>query len=383
MNKKTVLIIYPYFYPGFKAGGPIQSLINMIEALQDSFKFKVLTTAHDLNEPQPYANVLVDQWTPVTVGKSGKILVWYNATLQIGIRKLRKLVVQSKADTIFVNGLFTKWSFLPLLLFHSKSIGHCRMIISPRGMLQDGALKSGALKKRVYLAALKLAGLYNGIIWHATSSAEKSDVTEKTGMSTVIVAENIPKSPIEIMNVPIKRVGELRLVYLSLITEKKNLKVALDSLSTIEGKIFLDIFGPIKDLDYWKKCLTTMQQLPNHIQVTYRGEVKPHNVQSTIEQYHALISLTKGENFGHALFESLSVGRPLITSHFTPWNNLEFNRAGWNIDISNSHMVSSTLQKIVDIDQKVWDEICVGAWNLSKSYFANASFQKQYQELFG
>lgn len=382
MNKKTVVIIYPYFFPGFKAGGPIQSLVNMVQALSPHYHFKVVTSAYDLNDQKPYSNVPVGQWTAVSIGNIS-VSIWYHPTLRMTKSFFRSLLHQASADVVFVNGLFTMWSLLPLWLYRWGDISPCRMIISPRGMLQQGALKSGVIRKKLYLDALKMIRLYKGLVWHATTAEEKNDIIAKAGNSVVIVAENIPKKPIEVLNLPEKRVGELKIVYLSLIAEKKNLLLALESVGKLDGRILFDIFGPIKDFDYWKKCLETIEHLPSNIQVMYKGEVKPEQVQSTIEQYHALISLTKGENFGHALFESLSVGRPLITSYFTPWNNLEFNRAGWNIDISNSPMVSFTLQKIVDTDQKVWDEICLGAWNLSKSYFANASFQKQYQELFG
>ena len=60
INKKVVAVLYEYFYPGYKAGGPIQSLVNMILTLQDRFEFKIITTAFDLNETVPYNDVMID-----------------------------------------------------------------------------------------------------------------------------------------------------------------------------------------------------------------------------------------------------------------------------------------------------------------------------------
>lgn len=383
-GKKTILIIYPYFFPGFKAGGPIQSLVNLIHALSNYYNFKVITSSYDLNDSQPYPKVAVNQWNPVNFGEGIQALIWYNRTLRITWAEMQLLINQATADIIFVNGLFTMWSFLPLSLFRWEGVGSASLIISPRGMLQDGALKSNSFKKRIYLTGLKMMGAFKKLTWHATSIDEKSDIIAKIGASAVVVlAGNIPKRPLQKIKVPSKTIGELRLVYLSLITEKKNLLLLLESISRVKGRIFLSIYGPVKDVQYWKKCLSVIEKLPSHISVIYYGDVCPEQVQSRLAQYHAMILLTKGENFGHSLFESLSVGRPIVTSHFTPWNNLEVKRAGWNIDISNIDKISVALQEIVQADQKVWNEFCFGAWDLSRSYFSNSSFKTQYQELFG
>jgi hypothetical protein len=54
MPKKKILVLYEYFYPGFKAGGPIQSLVNLVLAMQHQYEFYVATTAYDLQTAIPY-----------------------------------------------------------------------------------------------------------------------------------------------------------------------------------------------------------------------------------------------------------------------------------------------------------------------------------------
>jgi glycosyltransferase involved in cell wall biosynthesis len=42
---------------------------------------------------------------------------------------------------------------------------------------------------------------------------------------------------------------------------------------------------------------------------------------------------TLGENYGHVIVESFSVGLPIILSKKTPWLNLESKHLGWDLDL--------------------------------------------------
>ena len=45
---------------------------------------------------------------------------------------------------------------------------------------------------------------------------------------------------------------------------------------------------------------------------------------------------TLGENFGYVIYESLSCGCPVLMSKdTTPWNDLDNNGVGFNIDLKN------------------------------------------------
>ena len=91
---------------------------------------------------------------------------------------------------------------------------------------------------------------------------------------------------------------------------------------------------------------------------------------------------TKGENFGHAIFESFSSAKPVITSNHTPWNNLEQLKAGWNVDISNTDGLKRAIEQLADMEQSAYNEYCGGAFELAKNYMATSNFMEAYQQLF-
>ena len=63
--KPRVLILADYFLPGFRAGGPIRSLANLVEQLGDEFHFRIITRDRDFGERQAYSDTAANQWQPV------------------------------------------------------------------------------------------------------------------------------------------------------------------------------------------------------------------------------------------------------------------------------------------------------------------------------
>lgn len=377
-NKPALLIFNDQFYPAYKAGGPVQSLTNLVLALQQEYDISVVASAYDLNDEHMLDNVKPDQWSQVILPQSSSAVhVWYAGKGKPGAATINKIISDVKPSTVYLNGMFSsRYVILPLL--NTKEIN---LVICPRGMLQKGALAGKALKKKVYLSALRISGLMKKVKWHATNEAEKNDIVREFGInSKIFVAGNIPKKPVENIVTLSKKPGELKLVYLSLISEKKNLLQAIKIVSLINEKISLDIYGPVKDEQYWKKCVEAIAKSEG--KVAYKGNVQPEMVQDVFSGYHASLLLTKGENFGHALYESLSAGRPVITSYFTPWNDLSEKKAGWNADISDEPSMINSITGICKMDEPTFDLFYHGAYKLASGYYREGFDVDSYRKMF-
>jgi glycosyltransferase involved in cell wall biosynthesis len=248
-------------------------------------------------------------------------------------------------------------------------------------MLQEGALSNGWLKKIFFLKLLMRSGLLKDAAWHATDTQEEEDIKKYFGRnSKVKIAPNVPKAPSATLPKRIKAKGELRVVYFSLIARKKNLKLALNVLHKMIGSVVFHIYGPIKDQDYWNECQPLINTWP--VEIEYRGAIEPETVQQVLQQYHAFILPTHGENFGHAIYESLSVGTPTIISPHTPWVDLELRHAGINISVSNESDWVAALKKFQALDQSQFDVFSEGAYRCAIDYFKSLDFRKKYNLLF-
>lgn len=222
INKPSLLIVYDQFYPGFKAGGPIQSLTNLVIALEQYYKISVLTSAYDLYAPDKYPNINLNFWNEVTVSASSKpINIWYAGKNNPQVKTIAKIIDELSPSFIYLNGIFNYRFFILPLIAIVRSGHKPKLIICPRGMLQSGALSGKSLKKKFYLKILELSGFLKKADWHATNKEEEEDIKQKFGKrQRVVIAANIPKAPVKTIRFPAKQNG-LRLVYLSLIAEKK------------------------------------------------------------------------------------------------------------------------------------------------------------------
>ncbi len=381
MNKPSVLIIYDYFYPGFRAGGPVQSLTNLMAALQNHYSFSVLTTAYDLMSDKPYDTVQQNSWNTICLPNMIEpVKVWYAGKSSLNYNTVKKIILELNPNILYLNGIYSYRLFIFPLLVSSFS-SFAKIVVCPRGMLQSGALSVKSNKKKIYIKTLQVLQILNNVCWHATNDEEAEDIKKYFPINKGInVAFNIPKTPYKNISYPEKKVGELNLVYLSLITQKKNLLLLLNVIKQMKELVQLNIYGPVKDNQYWQECKTLIDEMPE--KVKYFGDIQPIKVQETIERYHALCLFTKGENFGHALYESLSVGRPIVTSFFTPWNDLKSLHAGVNVNIYEFNDCTNKLSELAALNQEEYNNLYKGSHALSVLYFEKLNSVVAYQKVF-
>jgi glycosyltransferase involved in cell wall biosynthesis len=162
----------------------------------------------------------------------------------------------------------------------------------------------------------------------------------------------------------------------------KNHYLVLKALTNCTSNITYHIYGPVKDQAYWKSCLQLIDELPANINVIYHGDVLPEKVEGVLSQTHVYIQPSKSENFGHSIFEALSIGRPVITSHNTLWNDLENLQAGLNVLPANTIDISNAIDffsRMHDEELLVWSK---GACRYAASAIDVESIGNQYLTMF-
>jgi glycosyltransferase involved in cell wall biosynthesis len=374
-----ILTLVSYYHPGFKAGGPIRTLVSMVEHLGDSFEFWILTGDRDYKDHDPFDHVPLTRWVSV-----GKAQVYYIDIKTLALSKLKALINEVNPDIVYLNSLFSPLANKYLLARRLRMIPNVPTLAAPRGVFSSGALQIKRFKKRAYLFAARGSGLFKGLHWQASSTAEKKDIcTILPGIDgrRIFVAPDIPPlvkkdddDYLESSQKPIKEVGQVRFIFLSRITPVKNLRFVLALFHSIEGRIKFDLFGPVQDFPYWENCQEIIAGLPPNVQVQYHGPVPHKEVRKLFSNAHFFILPTLGENFGHAILESLIAGCPVIISDRTPWNDLSEGKAGWVIPLEeNQTQWIDILQTSVDMDQGEYSTYSNNAgqyaqWKLASPY---------------
>ena len=370
--KKKVLIMAGYYLPSVKGGGPIQSIKNIVDNLSDRFDFYIVAADRDLGDDKPFENIAVDKWVRV-----GKANVYYTDISILNWRKTKMIIDGSECKIIYLNSFFDyKFTTVPLILDKINKINVSKIIVAPRGQFSPGALGLKSKKKEFFIKVSKMIGLYNNLLWHATADSEKEHIQGIFGDEIkIVVANNLTANYCDLTydkNLE-KSERELRVVFVSRIHPKKNLKKAIQLLQKINGNMIFNIYGPIEDIEYWEDCKRQISLLPSSIKVSYQGIVKHEEIITVFKNHHVFLFPTLGENFGHVISEALIGGCPVIISDRTPWRGLEEAQVGWDINLSNEKAFIEAMQLCANMSQDEFDFFSRRAFEYGKSISNNKS----------
>jgi glycosyltransferase involved in cell wall biosynthesis len=374
----VLYIITEYFHPFSDAGGPIRSIEQILEVLNQNSSIKLMTSANNHQGKKLPISTKVNQFINESITETP---IFYSSNSIIGILKLVQLYIKNRQYTFYINGMFIpRLSILPALICKN-------VIISPRGMLINETFGSKFLFKKIYLFFFKLVVSKN-VIWHATDAIEVLDTKRFFGQrANVKLITNIPVKPLDINLKREKQTESLKLVYYGLIVEKKELLTLIQNLKSLNLPISLDIYGSIKNQSYWEKCLLEISTNQSQATFKYLGHAKPSESQSILAKYDAFVLLTKGENFGHSIYESLSVGTPVIITDKTPWKfNESANPPGWIINYGNEGIdkdsLKQTLTNLYHINNGAYTLSSKAAHKYSVDFYNSHDFKKEYTDLF-
>lgn len=354
MSKKNtsikLLTFNGTYLPGYKAGGPIRSIANLVENLNDEIDFNVVCQDRDFYDTEPYPNINVDEWNKVNEAK-----VFYHSSNNIRFSTIKKIINSSDYDITYLNGFFSEYTIKYLLLRKVKLIKNKPVIIVPRGDLANGALSLKSLKKKSFIKLNKFFGLYKNLTWQATSHEENVDIKNIMGHDADVhtignFAPKVQESSIEIRSPKVE--NELNIIFISRITKVKNIKFAIEQITKLEGKVKFDIYGPVSDDEYWKECLDLIEKSPSNIVVKYNGSIENKKVSKVLRSADIMFLPTLGENFGHVIVESLIAGTPILISDQTPWRNLVKHGVGWDIPLDCPEKYVQKLQYVMGLNEE-------------------------------
>lgn len=363
MMRPVVAISVGYYTPAVRAGGPVRSISNIVERLGDEFDFRIITPNYDVGDYAPLEGTDTTQWSPV-----GKALVRYLPLRMVRSGAVGRTIHEVKPDAVYFNSVFNPaFTIRPLVTMQAtrRTQRHPSILVAPRGELGIGALRLKAAKKRVFLAASRVAKLYSGVTWHATSQEERSDVRRVFGHDTRIwVAPNLGTQAFLRARRTVRQAkepGSLRLVFASRIMRKKNLHHLITALQRVRGRVVLTVYGAIEDPGYWRKCSQLAAELPSSIRVTHEGNVDGNDVPEALDQHDVFALPTLSENYGHAIIEALARGLPCIISNTTPWQDLDSRGVGNVVPVDDGTALAEAIQRFVDMDERTFSVMSASA----------------------
>lgn len=375
---QTKIFIYSNFYkPGFLAGGPIQSVHNLSNLMANDLDIHIYTQNFDFNQKQSPYKITKNQW----IKQDNFSKVSYQNQFKYHFASWIQLF-KIKPDVIYLNSLFSIATHTNLIQAIIYALFYrCKIIIAPRGELEQGALSIKPLKKKIFIAVFKTLNQFN-LFFHATTQQEADDINQKLDTTKVILAHNVPQKMI-LNHQKTKVEMQSNFVFVSRISPKKNLLFALQCFQKLQitGDIQFSIIGPFEDGIYWKQCETLISKLPTNISCIILGPLQHNAISEVLKHNHFMFFPTLGENYGHVIYEALSNGLPVLISDQTPWENNKKN-AIFAHSLTQEIKFIETLTKLHTLNNNDFSVLSQNAFTFAQKHVDFDTLKIQYKQLF-
>lgn len=376
MSKPVVVILIGAFWPGNDSSGPNLSIRAQCEALGDQFDFRII--ARDRRFGEETALAAAGEWRDL-----GYARIAYLPVGRLGAQGLISQILSQQPALIVLNGFFDREFTNPVLL--ARRFGRLHgvpCLLSPRGEFSAGALALKAGQKSAFRTVARLIGLHKQLAIHATSEEELRDLARALPDNDVTLVTNF--RPLFPAPRHFERAADcpLRLMFLGRIARVKGLDIALRALARLQSPAHLCIYGPIGEADYWQQCEQQIASLPPHVRATWHGEIANDDAPAALAGNDLFIMPSLSENFGHAIFESLASGTPVIIGDKTPWRGLADVHAGWDLPVGDDAAIAERIDAFAAMDsaeQQLWRQ---GARAKAQTWSQTNDSARQMAELF-
>jgi glycosyltransferase involved in cell wall biosynthesis len=362
VRRPRILVVLRTYLPGVKAGGPIRSIAALAMHLGRELELFVVCRDRDSGDRTAYSNIRVGEWNEV-----GNAQVMYLQGSEFSAKRYRALLTELQPDVLYLNTMLSVREFVVPAMVARRGFPSVRIVVAPRGCLDPWSLALKRAKKLVFLQMLRWSGLPKGLTWQASTKVEACSIRNAVGEVETVVASDLSMVmhseglKLAVADRPPKLPGQLRIVFLSRISPKKNLKYLLERLINVRGEIELTIAGPIEDHSHWAGCQKLIARRLRHVRVRQIGTVAHDDVASVLASSHVFALPTLGENFGHVVLEAFDAGLGVLVSDRTPWRGLERLGAGWDLPLEDPAAWERALQAYCDMDDPTFQAMSVAA----------------------
>ncbi len=345
----------------------------MCETLADSFDFLLVARDRPVGAAEPL--VPSDGWRDL-----GWANIHYLPVSRRGATGLAQLLRETPHDVVFTNSFFDREFTIPLLVGRRcRKIPQTPIILSPRGEFSSGALGLKKARKTLYHAVVKVFGLARDIVFHVTSDSEKADTRKLFPKNRIEQITNVrPLFPLP----PYEPGNLFRLAFLGRISPVKGLDVALEALALVKKRVHLTIYGPISDAAYWTRCQELISALPSNVTAHREGELRNETVPAAMAAQEVMFMPSRSENFGHAIFEALCAGTPVLIGDRTPWQDLEAANAGFDIPLPNPTALAAAIERLAAMAPTEYSAWRAGARAMAEHFVATSTARADMAELF-
>ena len=291
----------------------------------------------------------------------------------------KMILSELRPDVVHINGC---WQ--PQLAFFQWAAQGLRIpvVLSPHGMLEPWIVKRHFWTRKWPAIQLYQRGLVKRADYlHATADAEKENLLRLGWNSRIAVIPNA----VNIVDLPLKNnwSPKRRIVFMSRLHVKKGIELLLEALSHLKPDLdgYEVIIAGEGEPDYVETLKKAAISFGLSEVVKFVGGVYGAEKVCLLQSADFFVLPTYSENFGIVVAEALACGTPVITTHGTPWRELEENECGWYIPVG-VNALEETLKKAISVKEKNLERMGRNGRYLVESSFSSQGVALRFLQLY-
>ena len=153
------------------------------------------------------------------------------------------------------------------------------------------------------------------------------------------------------LNADTKRLstGTFKIIFVGSVTERKNPKIIIESLETIDEDISLEIIGQTPNLKYLKELNNLIASSKHAKSITMTPFIKAEELILKYSSANLFILPSKSEGLGRVIIEAQSTACPVLVSSNTGMTDLIIeNETGYIFENNNKNDLTKKIQYIID-----------------------------------
>jgi glycosyltransferase involved in cell wall biosynthesis len=316
-----VLHVSAYYAPAFVYGGPPRSIHGLCRALRDhGVDAQVFTTDANGEGSLPEAVIAGGAYDGVPVRYFARS--WPSEP--IGSNALTRALRAElhKFDLVHIHGL---WNRVVWSAARQARRTHVPYVLSPRGMLEPGAMAHRALRKRLAWTVIERTTIEGAALLHATSEAELRTLQVLRPDAEIVCVPNgvdpFPARP---------RIGAVRpvIAFIGRVHPLKRLDLLVDAfvrLRKANREAELVIAGP--DEAKLRRALAARAG-SFASEITWLGAVDAVGKAELLARASALVLCSNSESFGLSVAEAMAAAVPVVVTRTCGWDEVQRERAG-------------------------------------------------------
>ena len=342
-----ILHVVPTYLPATRYGGPIHSVHGLCAALTiNNVSVSVYTTSVDGpgdSDVEHGREYYLDDVEVVYFKSSQFRRIYYSAELKTALQ-------QSMADydLLHLHSIFLYPTNIAARIAKRNNVPY---VLSPRGMLEKGLIKSkSSLIKTAWLALIEKNTIENASLIHLTSNRESEELDRFSyQLPDRVIIPNGVKAVACDDNMNRMNSDTFQLLFIGRINWKKQIDKLIESLQHLDFKVKLLIAG--NDEEGYRTTLDNLindlnLNLNKKINIEFIGEVNNQQKNSLYLKSNAMVLPSKSENFGNTVIEAMAQGCPVIVTPEVGASSIVINAQAGLITDGTPHSIASCISQI-------------------------------------